>query len=545
LSDYLMQDVPLRIPDILQYAAEQHGGLTLPSSDEAGGWTRDTYATMQQRVRQLTGAITGLGLAHQSRIASLALNTRRHMELYYGVTRAGHILHTINPRFSEEQIRYTVEQAEDAVIFFDPAFSQHAELIAKACPSVRTFVALCPAEQLPDLALPGLTDYERFITEAAPSDGPARLSERDGAFLCYTSGTTGNPKGVLYSHRSCMIHALAASAPGNFGIAPGDVVLPCASMYHATAWALPMVAPMNGARIVLPGGKLDGETLLELCASEGVTHAWGVPTIWKAVLDTALRSNRKLPALHRIYMGGSAVPPQLKRDFAEHLDVEVVQIWGMTETSPLGVIGTASAALKGEPRQLQDQILHAKQGRVPFGIELDIVDEDGKSLPRDGATSGRLKVRGPWVVNQYFGQDAPVTDPHGWFDTGDVAAIDPLGYMQITDRTKDIIKSGGEWISSIELENIAVEHPDINSAAAIGLPHPKWDERPLLVFSKRAGGTVSATDALEFLSSHLPKWWVPDDAIVVDELPLTATGKVDKKHLRRTYADHYRKNEEH
>ena len=543
MSDYLMQDVPLRIPDILRYAAEQHGDLIMPSLDEEGSWNRDTYRTAQHRARRLTGAIASLGLPHQSRIASLALNTRRHMELYYGVTGAGHILHTINPRFSEEQIRFTVEQADDAVIFFDPAFSKQVETIAKTCPTVRTFVALCSADHLPDLSLPGLTDYESFIAAASQSDGPSGLTERDGAFLCYTSGTTGNPKGVLYSHRSCMIHALAASAPGNFGIGPGDVVLPCASMYHATAWALPMVAPMNGARLVLPGSKLDGETLLDLCASEGVTHAWGVPTIWKAVLDAALYSNRKLPALRRIYIGGSAVPPQLKRDFADHLDVEIVQIWGMTETSPLGVIGTPSAALKRQPQQTQDEILHAKQGRVPFGIVLDIVDEAGKSLPHDGATSGRLMVRGPWVVNQYFGHEAPVTDAHGWFDTGDVATIDPLGYMQITDRTKDIIKSGGEWISSIELENTAVEHPDITSAAAIGLPHPKWDERPLLVFSKRAGSTVSSADALAFLASHLPKWWVPEDAVIADELPLTATGKVDKKQLRQIHAGHYQAHE--
>lgn len=541
MSDYLMQDVQLRVPSILRYAAEQHGGLTMPSLDEEGRWNYDTYSMAQSRARQLTGALDALGLPHQTRIASLALNTRRHVELYYGVTGAGHILHTVNPRFSEEQIRFTVEQAGDVIVFFDPAFSKQVETIAETCACVSTFVALCAADQLPDLRLPSLTDYESFISSAAPSDGPANLSERDGAFLCYTSGTTGNPKGVLYSHRSCMIHALAASAPGNFGIGPGDVVLPCASMYHATAWALPMVAPMNGARLILPGSKLDGETILDLCAREGVTHAWGVPTIWKTVLDAALQQGRELPALRRLFVGGSAVPPQLKRDFANHLDVEIVQIWGMTETSPLGVIGTPSAALNDAPAKKRDENLYTKQGRIPFGIDLNIVDEAGKPLPHDGLTSGRLMVRGPWVVNQYFGLDTPVTNADGWFDTGDVATLDPLGYMQITDRTKDIIKSGGEWISSIELENTAVEHPDITSAAAIGLPHPKWDERPLLVFSKQAGSSVSTADALGFLASQLPKWWVPDDAVIADDLPLTATGKIDKKRLRQIHAKHYQK----
>lgn len=536
-----MQDIELRVPDILRYAASQHDGLIIPSLDEEGRWSRQTYAEIWSRVRQLTGALTALGLSSQSCVASLALNTRRHLELYYGVTAASHILHTINPRFSEGQIRFTVEQAGDAVIFFDPAFTQQAEAIARTCPSVSTFIALCDADSLPEATLPGLIDYETFIASGAPDDGPKDASERDGAFLCYTSGTTGDPKGVLYSHRSCLLHALAASAPGNFGIGPGDVVLPCASMYHATAWALPMIAPMNGARLVFPGGKLDGQTLLDLCEAESVTHAWGVPTIWKPVLDAAVQQGRKLPVLKRIFMGGSAVPPQLKRDFDDALGIEVVQVWGMTETSPLGAIGTPSAALHEQSRATRDKALHAKQGRVPFGVELEIVDESGKALPHDGKTSGQLVTRGPWVVNQYFGHDTPVTDTHGWFDTGDVATIDALGYMQITDRTKDIIKSGGEWISSIELENAAVEHPDIAMAAAIGLAHPKWDERPLLIFARRPGSKLTPGDALAHLSARLPKWWVPEDAVVAEELPLTATGKVDKKSLRKAHAGHYQK----
>lgn len=543
MTAYLMQDVELRVPEILRYAARQHGDLEVSSLDEDGLARRQTYRETQARARCLTGALEALRLTPQSRVASLALNTRRHLELYYGVTAAGHVLHTVNPRFNAEQIVFSVRQAGATVLFFDPAFAAQAEIIAGACPQVKTFVVLEAGEPEGMPSLPGLIDYESFIASAAPSDGPSDLSERDGAFLCYTSGTTGDPKGVLYSHRSCLIHALAASAPGNFNISPTDVILPCASMYHATAWALPMTAPMNGARLVLPGGKLDGHSLLELCEAEGVTLAWGVPTIWKSVLDAAVERGCTLPALKRVYMGGSAVPPDLKRAFADKLGVEIVQVWGMTETSPLGVIATTTGASATLPDEARTALLTNKQGRIPFGVELKLLDEAGNELPQDGKASGRLMIRGPWVVNQYFGHEKPVTTEDGWFDTGDVATIDPLGYMQITDRTKDIIKSGGEWISSITLENTAVEHPSVDMAAAIGLAHPKWDERPLLVYTARTGAEISEDEVLGFLKQQLPRWWVPESAVLADTLPLTATGKVDKKHLRATYADFYKNNQ--
>lgn len=543
LTDYLMQDLELRVPEILRYAARRHGDLSLFSLDEDGIARSQTYAETQARVQQLTGALEALDLPPQSRIASLALNTRRHLELYYGVTAAGHILHTINPRFTTEQILFSVRQAETDLLFFDPAFAAQAEAIAANRPQMRACIVLGEPEKASALSTPTLTDYESFIADGTPSNGPPGLSERDGAFLCYTSGTTGDPKGVLYSHRSCLIHALAASAPGNFNIAPTDVILPCASMYHATAWALPMTAPMNGARLVLPGAKLDGASLLDLCEAEGVTLAWGVPTVWKSVLDAAIAQGRNLPKLERVFMGGSAVPPDLKRAFADKLDVEVVQVWGMTETSPMGVISTLSSRAAALPDDDRATLLSQKQGRIPFGVDLKLQDEADNELPQDGQTSGRLMIRGPWVVNQYFGHEKPVTTEDGWFDTGDVATIDPLGYMQITDRTKDIIKSGGEWISSITLENTAIEHPLVDMAAAISLAHPKWDERPLLVYTTRPGTDVSEVEVLEFLKSQLPRWWVPEAAVVVDGLPLTATGKVDKKTLRTAYAKFYQNNQ--
>lgn len=537
-----MQDFDLRIGSILDYAAREHPEIGLTSRDEDGELREQTYVQTQARVARLTGALQALGLPHQSRIASLAFNTRRHFELYYGVTNAGHVLHTINPRFNAEQILFTVAEAEDTVIFFDPALLDLAVQISVSHPEIKHFIALCDDALMPNVELPGLQSYESLLKQASPSAERPGQSERDGAFLCYTSGTTGDPKGVLYSHRSCMIHALAAGGAGNFNIGALDVVMPCASMYHATAWALPMITPMNGARLVLPGAQLDGATLVALCQQQEVTLAWGVPTIWKAVLDYAHAQQQELPTLARIYMGGSAVPAELKRAFWNQLEVEVVQVWGMTETSPLGVIATPSAQLEALTDEEKLHQLTENQGRIPFGVQLKIVDESDAEVPRGSDLSGRLLIKGPWVVNQYFGHSQVATDAQGWFDTGDVAAINKYGYMQITDRVKDIIKSGGEWISSIVIENTAVEHPDITAAAAIGLAHDKWDERPLLLYSVTSGENLEPETVKRFLESRLPKWWVPDDALEASELPLTATGKVDKKQLREQYAGHYKSN---
>ncbi len=539
---YLMQDLPLRVGDILFYAAQQHGRQTVLSRDEDGQLRKRNYAQTLSRATQLVDRLLGMNIPHQSRIGSLALNTQRHLELYYGVTGAGAILHTINPRFTEEQIIFTIQQAEDNILFFDPSFSDLVARIRSQIPSITQYVYLdTPENDAVSASVSDAISYEEFISLGDPGREWPTFSERDGAFLCYTSGTTGNPKGVLYAHRSCMIHAMAASLPGAFNMRPQDVVLPCASMYHATAWALPLTTPLAGAALVLPGAQLDGETLRKLSDQAGVTLACGVPTIWKTYLDALKKAGTKPSTLERLFVGGSAVPPDLAQELMNDFGVRIIQVWGMTETSPLGVIATPSPALLQGPQDQCAEKLASKQGRISFGIDLKITDPDGRKLPHDGKASGTLKVRGPWVVNQYFGHSDPITDPEGWFDTGDIATIDSDGFMQITDRAKDIIKSGGEWISSIDLENLAMEHPDIALAAAIGIPHPKWDERPLLVLQPAASVAASSleTTILEYMRERLPKWQLPEDAVILPELPLTSTGKVDKLGLRRRFAHHY------
>ena len=534
----LMMSGPLRIAGLLEHAAKWHGDTEIVSRETTGGLHRYSYAAAHARARQLANALTAWGIGPGDRVGTLAWTNHRHFELYYGVSGMGAVCHTINPRLFFEQLIYIIHHAEDRLIFFDLTFLPLVEKLAPQCPHVREWVLMTDATHRPAttaLAAP-LRCYEELLAPHAADYQWPTFDENTASSLCYTSGTTDQPKGVLYSHRSTLLHAYAAALPDCFNCAARDVVLPVVPMFHVNAWGLPYLAPLVGCKLVLPGPGLDAASLYALCEQEGVTFTAGVPTIWFGLLAFMRENELSFSTLRRMIVGGAACPPALLRAFGEELGVEIRHAWGMTETSPLGTVSTLKPQQMALPPEAQFALL-TKQGRPLFGIDMKIVDDAGQALPHNGVAFGDLLVRGPWVVADYFPGDNPgALTPDGWFRTGDVGTIDPAGFLHLTDRSKDVIKSGGEWISSIELENTAVAHPAVAEAAVIGVPHPKWSERPLLLVVRRPGHAVGAQELLDFFDGKVAAWWKPDAVEFVDQLPHTATGKILKTRLREDFA---------
>ncbi|MCA6280179.1 MAG: long-chain-fatty-acid--CoA ligase [Phenylobacterium sp.] len=532
-----MQDWPLTVDRILDHAKAWHGDREIVTRSVEGPIVRTTYAEVHKRAKRISNALKAMGIQPGDRVATLAWNSARHLEAWYGIMGIGAVCHTLNPRLFSEQLIYIINHAEDQVIFTDLTFAPLLAQIREHIPTVKHFVVLTDEAHLTD-QLPGAVAYESLVAGHSDDCVWGGFDENTPAGLCYTSGTTGNPKGVLYTHRSNFLHTLVTASADVLGIGGRDIILPIVPMFHANAWGIAFSAPAVGAKLVMPGPKLDGASVHELIEAEGVTFSAAVPTVWQMLLAHLRQTGGKLTTLKRVAIGGSAVPEAIVRGFRDEYGVDVTHAWGMTETSPLGTIASPSykVAEMDEETQLRFKL---KQGRPPLGIDLRLVDDQEKLLPHDGETFGRLKVKGPFVVGEYFkGDGGEILDSEGFFDTGDVATIDEYGYMQITDRAKDVIKSGGEWISSIEIENIAAGHPKAELAAVIGVAHPKWDERPLLLVKLRPGESGTKDEFLKFLDGKIAKWWTPDDVVFVDDIPLGATGKIDKKILRQRMADY-------
>ena len=534
----LMMDAPLLITDLIRHADRHHGETEIVSKTVEGGIHRYTYREAHTRSRRLAKALAALGAKPSDRVATLAWNGYRHFEIYYAVAGSGAVIHTINPRLFPDQVVYIANHAEDRFVFFDLTFLPLVEKLAGQLKTVKGFVLMTDRAHMPKQSpIPNLLCYEELLEAQDDKFEWPHLDERSAACLCYTSGTTGNPKGVLYAHRSTILHAYAAALPDALNLSARDVVLPVVPMFHVNAWGLPYSCAMTGTKLVFPGPHLDGKSLHELFEAEGVTMSAGVPTVWLGLLNYMKESKLKFSTLRGVVIGGSACPPAMIRAFQEDYGVDVLHAWGMTEMSPLGTVCT----LKEKHLKMDKEAryaVQAKQGRVIFGVDMRIVGQDGKELPMDGKAFGDLQVRGPWVTTGYFKGEGGDPLEDGWFPTGDVATIDPDGYMQITDRSKDVIKSGGEWISSIDLENIAVAHPAVAEAAVIGVKHPKWDERPIVVAVKKQGQEVTKEELLKFFEGKIAKWWMPDDVVFVKELPHTATGKLSKLTIRGQLKDY-------
>jgi acyl-CoA synthetase (AMP-forming)/AMP-acid ligase II len=532
-----MMNRPLLVSSILRHADAVYGDTEVVSATADGQVHRLTYADIHRRARQLAGALLSLGVKAGDRVGTLATSSHRHLELYYGVGGMGAVCHTINPRLSIEQIAYIINHAEDGHIFVDAPFLAVARDLMPRCPGVKGWIVLAEAGRSAAVGAPDLIGYEDLLQRCGPDFVWPELDERAAAGLCYTSGTTGDPKGVLYSNRSTVLHAMTMALPGALCVSPRDTVMPVSPMFHVMAWGLPYCAPAMGAKLVLPGTTVDPAGLYRLCETEGVTIAAAVPTIWLGLVAYLAEHRARLTTLRRVLTGGVACPRELIVALADH-DVEIVHAWGMTETSPLG---TASRTTRRHDLLSTDQraAVQAKQGRPMFGVEIKVVDGAGNDVPRDGVTFGDLLVRGPWVAEHYFKRQDDDSWRDGWFVTGDVATIDGEGYMQITDRAKDLIKSGGEWISSIELEKPAVAHPAVKEAAVIAVPHLKWGERPLLIVAPKTGMRVTRDELLALYVGKVAKWCAPDDVVFVDELQRSATGKLQKSALRAAYRRHF------
>ena len=534
----LMQDQPLLISSLVKYSAEYHGKCEIVTRSIDRSVHRVTYSDLYKRIQRLANALGELGASPGDRIGTIAWNNSRHLEIYYAVSGIGCVCHTVNPRLFVEQLTYIINHAEDKFLFVDLSFLELLEQLSPNLKGVEGFIVMCSEEEMPETQLENIYCYESLVLAQEDQYEWPLFDENTASSLCYTSGTTGNPKGVLYSHRSTVLHSWCACSADTLGISNKDNLLVIVPMFHANAWGTPYAAPMAGAKMVFPGPHLDGESLVELIHSEKITLSAAVPTVWLGILQYLKKSGEGLGALERVVIGGTAAPPIMVRTLQEEYGVQVCHAWGMTEMSPLGTTGVLKkdslSLTKDEQYKLQE-----KQGRGIYGVEMKIVDDHGTSLPKDGVVFGNLMVRGPWVANGYFkGEGGEVLDADGWFPTGDVATLDAEGYMQITDRAKDVIKSGGEWIGTIELENVAMEHEGIAECAVIGVSHPKWDERPLLVVVPEVEINVSKEDILDFFTGKVARWWIPDDVVFVSELPHTPTGKVLKTKLREDFSCH-------
>lgn len=539
----LMQNWPLTVDRILDHANSAFPNREVVTRSVEGPFRRTTYANIRNRAKQVTNALRERSIAAGDRVATLAWNTDRHIEAWYGAMSMGAVLHTVNPRLFPEQIAWIINHAEDKILFFDTTFTPIVEKIAPLLTTVKTYIAFTDRDNLPKSSPLQIIAYEDFIAGQSEEAQWGGFDENTACGLCYTSGTTGDPKGVLYSHRSNVLHAMAANQTDVFGCGANDVVLPIVPMFHANAWAIAFVAPMCGAKFVMPGAKLDGQSVYELLEGEKVTFTAAVPTVWQGLLGFLRENNLKPTTLKRVAIGGSAIPEIVLRAFEEDFGVEVIHAWGMTEMSPIGTTGKLLPEHYAQDHESQIRA-KMKQGRVPFTVEMKIVDDESKRVPHDGKAFGRLMVRGPAVARAYFknagakNERGECLEVCGYFDTGDVATIDPLGIMHITDRAKDVIKSGGEWISSIDIENIAMGADGVANAAVIGVLHPKWDERPLLIIEPRPGAQPTKEAVLSFLEGKIAKWWTPDDVAFVEKIPLGATGKINKMALREMFKDY-------